>query len=130
MTQITSEDALDLARLFKESALGLGQFQLDHWNNLSEGQRRDLTDQEYTLLDHSQNLVTYAVGVMLDEAQASLDDIREATVKANQAIQTVTNIKKVMEIATALITLGAAIYSANPSGIATAVSAVLTATTD
>jgi len=130
MTQITSEDALDLARLFKESALGLGQFQLDHWNNLSEGQRRDLTDQEYTLLDHSQNLVTYAVGVMLDEAQASLDDIREATVKTNQAIQTVTNIKKVMEIATALITLGAAIYSANPSGIATAVSAVLTATTD
>ena len=130
MTQITSEDALDLAKLFKESAVGLGQFQLDHWNNLSEGQRRDLTDQEYTLLDHSQNLVTYAVGVMLDEAQASLDDIREATVKANQAIQTVTNIKKVMEIATALITLGAAIYSANPSGIATAVSAVLTATTD
>jgi hypothetical protein len=130
MTQITSEDALDLARLFKESALGLGQFQLDHWNNLSEGQRRDLTDQEYTLLDHSQNLVTYAVGVMLDEAQASLDDIREATVKANKAIQTVTNIKKVMEIATALITLGAAIYSANPSGIATAVSDVLTATTD
>lgn len=124
MPTITAQAAIELAKLFKESAIVVGQFQLSNWDQLSKTERRNLTDTEYTLLDHSQNLVTYAVGRMLDDAQASLNQIKQATASANTAIRTITNVKKALAIATSLVTLGAAIYTANPSGIAAAVSGV------
>jgi hypothetical protein len=125
MPKITSQEALDLAKLFKEAALALGQFQLSQWDSLSKNERRRLTDDEYTLLDHSQNLITYAVGVMLDDAQASLDQIKNATTAANQAIKTINDIEKVIAVSAALVTLGAAIYSGNPSGVADAVTGLV-----
>jgi len=127
MPKISSDDAIELAKQFKESAIVLGQFQLDRWDNLSKAERRNLTDVEYTLLDHSQNLVTYAVGKRLDDAEASLQDIKNATAQANATVKTIKDIKKVITIATALVTLGATIYTANPGGIATAVGGVLKA---
>ena len=124
MTKLSKQDAIALAKLFKEAALALGNFQLDNWESLSKSERRDLTDEEYSLLDHSQNLVTYAVGVMLDDAQTSLEEIKQATAKANQAIQSVKNVKKAIEVAAALVTVGAAIHAGNPGGIASAVANV------
>ena len=130
MTKITTPDALDLAKRFKAGALAVGQFQLDHWDELSKGQRRDLTDAEYTLLDHSQNLVTYAVGVRLDETQSALTDLQQATTQATRALQTIKDIKQVLAIAAALITLGAAVSTGNPAGIATVVSGLLATVKD
>jgi hypothetical protein len=127
MAKISADDALDLAKLFKQSALDVGQFQLDHWDDLSTSQRRALTDEEYTLLDHSQNLVTYGVGVILDDAQASLNQIKKATADANKAIETIQDIKKVLTIAAALVALGASIYVGNPAGVASAVTGVVDA---
>ena len=121
MSEISGADALDLAKRYKQAATNLGQYQLDNWESLTTDQRRLLTDEEYTLLDNSQNLATYAVGVLLDDAQASLDKIKQATDEANKAIQTVADFKKVLGIATALVTLAAAITAGNPGGIASAV---------
>src|SRR6266478_1352294 len=106
MGKISSDDALDLAKLFKESAQAIGKYQLDNWDDMTTSQRLSLTDEEYTLLDHSQNLVTYAVGVILDDLQASLDKIKKATADANRAVETIKDIKKVLAIASALVTLG------------------------
>src|ERR1051326_4621954 len=125
MSQISADDALVLAKSFKQAATTLGQFQLDNWDSLTADQRRSLTDEEYTLLDYSQNLVTYAVGVVLDDAQVSLAKIKEATAEANQAIQRAEDLKRALDIASVLVTLGAAITAGNPAGIATAVKQVV-----
>ena len=61
---------------------------------------------------------------MLDDAQTSLEEIKQATAKANQAIQSVKNVKKAIEVAAALVTVGAAIHAGNPGGIASAVANV------
>jgi HPt (histidine-containing phosphotransfer) domain-containing protein len=124
MTKITSQDAIDLAKQFKEAAVAVGDFQLQNWDNLSKDDRRSLTDVEYTLLDYSQDLVTYAVGKALDDAQASLAQIKDATARANRVVKTVNDVKKVIGIATALVTLGAAIYTGNVGGIVTALKGV------
>ena len=125
MSEILEADALVLAKLFKQAATSLGQYQLDHWDGLSADNRGALTEEEYTLLDYSQSLVTYAVGAILDDAQISLDQIKKATQEANNAIETAQDIKKALGIASALVTLGAAIAAGNPSGIASAVGQVM-----
>ena len=125
MTQITPTDALALAKLFKEAALAVGQYQLDHWDALAENQRRELTDTEYAILDHSQNLITAAVGVQLAATQTSLAEIQQAAVLATQAIQKLQELKQVLAVAAGLIALGAAVATGNPGSIATVVSTVL-----
>ena len=125
MTPITQLDALALAKLFKEAALAVGQYQLDQWDALATSQRRELTDTEYAILDHSQNLITAAVGVQLAATQSSLGDIQQATALATQAIQRLQEFKQVLAVAAGLVALGAAVVTGNPGSIAAVVSSVL-----
>ena len=125
MSPITPLDALALAKLFKEAALAVGQYQLDHWETLSKNQRRALTDTEYAILDHSQHLITTAVGVQLDETQTALADIQRATGLATRAIQALQDFQQVLAVAAGLVALGAAVATGNPGSIATVVNTVL-----
>jgi hypothetical protein len=125
MAELNATNALDLAKVFEQSALALGQYQLEHWDDLSTSQREGLKVDKRTLLDHSQNLVTYAVGIILDEAQGSLDQIKKATAIANNVIQTITDAKKVLAIASALVALAASICVGNPTSIASAVGNIM-----
>ena len=125
MSSITQLDALALAKLFKEAALAVGQYQLDHWETLSTSQRRELTDTEYAILDHSQDLITTAVGRQLDETQTALADIQRATGGATHAIQTLQNFQQVLAVAAGLVALGAAVATGNPSSIAAVVTSTL-----
>ena len=125
MTTLTPPDALALAKTFKVGALAVGQFQLDQWDTLSKSQRQSLADSEFALLDHSQNLITSAVGLRLDDAQTSLAAIQQATALANQAIQRISDSKQVLAIAAVLVALGATITTGNPSGIPTVISNLL-----
>ena len=124
MTQITQLDALALAKLFKEAALAVGQYQLDHWDTLSKNQRCELTETEYAILDHSQDLITAAVGVQLDETKTALADIQRATGVATHAIQTLQNLQQVLTVAAGLVALGAAVATGNPGSIANVVTSV------
>jgi len=125
MTPITQLDALALAKLFKEAALAVGQYQLDHWDALATSQRRELTDTEYAILDHSQNLITAAVGVQLAATQPSLADIQQATAMATQAIQRLQEFKQVLAVAAGLVALGAAVVTGSPTAMASVVSSLL-----
>jgi hypothetical protein len=127
MSKITAAQALQLAKDYNESSNAIGDFRLKNWDKLSAEERLVLGNTGRTLLDHSQDLITYAVGKILDDTQASLNDIRKATADANQTIKTIKNIKKVISIGAALVALAAAIYTENPSGIASAVKGVITA---
>jgi hypothetical protein len=127
MSKITAAQALQLAKDYNESADAIGDFRLENWDKLSAEDRLVLGNTGRTLLDHSQDLVTYAVGKILDNTQASLDDIRKATADANQTIKTINDIKKVISIGAALVSLAVAIYTENPSGIAGAVKSVVSA---
>jgi hypothetical protein len=129
MSKITAAQALQLAKIYNESANAIGDFRLKNWDKLSAEDRLALGNTGRALLDHSQDLITYAVGKILDDTQASLDDIRRATAGANRAIKAIDDIKRVISIGAALISLAAAIYTENPSGISDAVKAVVSAVT-
>ena len=126
-SKITTAQALQLAKDYNQSSNDIGDFRLKNWDKLSAEERLVLGNIGRTLIDHSQDLVTYAVGKILDDTQASLADIRKATADANRTIKTIIEIKKVIAIGAALVTLAAAIYTENPTGIASAVKDVVNA---
>jgi hypothetical protein len=127
MSKINAAQALKLAKDYNESANNIGDFRLKNWDKLSAEDRLVLGNTGRSLLDHSQDLITYAVGKILDDTQASLNDIRKATADANNTIKTINDIKKVIAIGAALVTLAGAIYTENPSGIVSALKGVVSA---
>ncbi len=127
MSKITAAQALELAKDYNRSANLIGDFRIKNWNRLSDEDRLVLGNTGRTLLDQSQDLITCAVGKILDDTQASLNDIKHATADANETIKTIEDIKKVINIGAALVTLAAAIYTENPTGIANAVKNLISA---
>ena len=127
MSTITPVQALQLASSYNDSANELGQFRLRNWDNLSPDDRAVTANIGKRLIGYSQSLVTDAVGKLLDDTQASLAAIKLATADANHTIQTINSIKKVINVAAALVTLAAAISTENPAGIAQGLQDVVSA---
>lgn len=115
--KLTSQDALDLARTFRESAKAVGDYLYENWDVLSEASRGRLRSMDVTLMNVATDLVTHAVGVIIDEGQASLTDLSNATKTATDAIKKINDVKKSIVITTALIGLAAAIPTNNLSSI-------------
>jgi hypothetical protein len=63
---------------------------------------------------------TKAVGIVLEEAKTSLAKIVRVTDHARKAIKTLENVRAAIGIASAVVTLAAAILSKDPQAIAKA----------
>jgi hypothetical protein len=91
-------------------------------------ERQQLENFEFDVLNDSSKLNAMSISIELDDLQGTLDEIGAATTSMKQAIQKLKNIGKAINIATAAVTLGAAIISMNPAAIASAVSGAVSAT--
>jgi len=127
MSKILKEDVADLEKQYTEAANSLGTFLINNWGALTPSERISLRNQGIALINQVQELETHAVGVILDDTEVSLNQIKQATEDANQAIKTVNSFKKAITIATSLVTLSASIYAGNIGGIASALQGVLDA---
>ena len=115
--KITSEEALELSRRFRELSVELGNFRFSKWKELSPAQRRTTEDAEWSLLNASSDMITSAVGIVLDETETSLQTLQDSTNKARRAIRTLKTVRKVIKVATAAVGLAAAIISRDPGAI-------------
>eukprot|EP01034_Spumella_vulgaris_P029455 gene29455-36514_t len=102
------ELAQDLARAMQVPAT---------WSSLPEAQRDTLRSLEVTLLNVATDLVTQAVGKVLDDAQQSVDDLLAVTSQARDVIGRIADVKQNIAIATALIGLAAAISAGGAGAI-------------
>ena len=109
--KLTREEALDLARLYHDAAVALGKHRLDNWPDLTRGERQKLEDRQWSLLNLSSDLITLAVGVSIDESLASVQHLKKVTAEANAAFKRLQDCKQVIRVATALVSLAAAIIS-------------------
>lgn len=117
---ITKDQAREIAQAFLDASHALGKFRFDNWSNLTKAQRRTIEDTEWDLLNYSNSFVTTAVGIALDDMQADLKAIGDATAKAQKAIETIDRARDVLEVAAGLVVLGGALASQNPQAIASA----------
>lgn len=118
--KLTANQARDLAQSFRDVSVALGEYRFANWDSLTKAQRDSIEDAEWTLLNYSSDFITQAVGITLDDANASLSNIQDVTAKAKKAMETINTIKKIVVIAGAVIQLGAAIVTKNPGVIASA----------
>ena len=65
----------------------------------------------------SQQMYAVAVGLVINDAQASIEKIKQGTEDAKTAVQTITDIKKVIAIAAGVIKIGVSIMSQDIGGI-------------
>lgn len=117
---ITKEQARQLAALFRNLSIQLGDFRFDNWGTLSPAYRQTIQDAEWTLLNASSDMTTTAVGIALENMQADLKAVIDATTKAKKTIGSIKKVKAVIEVAAAAVALAGAIASQNPSAIASA----------
>lgn len=117
MSKLTKDQAHVLARQFKELAGAVSEKTIEFWNNLSDAQRQQLNDLEWSLFNASEDMLTLATKLALDDLEPALESIRRGAAKAKTVIRRVDKIKKVIEVAAAAVTLAAAIVSKNPSAI-------------
>jgi len=131
-TTLTAEDALTLARHFREASTALGDYLYAPatWPTLPEKERAALQSLEVTLLNVATDLITQAVGVIIVEAQQSLAELVAATGSATTAIKNIKDVRKVIGITTALIGLAAAIPTGNAGAIFSAFKNVRTSFKD
>lgn len=109
--KLTSSDAFELSRSFRDLSVGVGSYRFDNWDKLKPSQRQDLEDLEWSLLNGSSDIRTMAVGLMLDETQLSFVQLKGSTGKAKNAIKKLKTVKKVINMATRAVALGAAVVS-------------------
>ena len=117
---LTANDAFELARNFREVAKQVGDTRTGKWDTLTPDQRQTLENEEWDLLSSSMSMRTKAVGIVLEGAKTSLAKIVRVTDHARKAIKTLENVREVISIASAVVTLAAAILSKDPQAIAKA----------
>jgi ribosome maturation protein Sdo1 len=115
---LTAQEAFDLSKQFRNFAIALGNYRFANWQSLTPTQRRDIEDEEWSLINASSDMITKAVGLALEESEASVHSIKKSVSKAKKAIKKLQKVKGIIEIAAAMVRLGAAIVSKDPGSIA------------
>ena len=115
---LSAEDAFELSKQFRDLGINLGNYRFANWNNLTPTQRRDLEDEEWSLLNASSDMTTKAVGLALEESEINAQSIKSSVGKAKRAIKKLEKVGEVIKIATATVGLAAAIVAKDPGAIA------------
>jgi hypothetical protein len=115
---LSAGDAFELSKQFRELAINLGNYRFANWNTLTPTQRRDLEDEEWSLLNSSSDMTTKAVGLALEESEINVQSIKSSVGKAKRSIKKLEKVTKVINVATASVGLAAAIVAKDPGAIA------------
>jgi hypothetical protein len=115
---LTAEDAFELSKQFRDLAINLGNYRFANWNTLTPTQRRDVEDEEWSLLNSSSDMTTKAVGLALEESEVNVQGIKNSVSKAKRAIKKLEKVGEVIRVATAAVGLAAAVVAKDPGAIA------------
>ena len=114
---LTSAEAFTLSQWFRDLSNELARYRTREWNTLSNDQRQKLEEAEWGLLNAANEFTTAAVGLTLDESEASIEKLKDSTERAKGAIKTLQTVGKVITVATSAVGLAAAILSKDPGAI-------------
>lgn len=111
MKKLTAQEAFLLGKSFRDLSVSLGDYRFENWGQLTDKQRKAIEDAEWSLLNASADIRTVAVGLVLDETQLSYEKLQQTTSDAKTAVGFMENIRKVINVATAAVSLAGAVVS-------------------
>jgi hypothetical protein len=122
---LTKEQLEDLARQFTEVATIIKEYQMANCASMSPEQHRRIALLICDLSDVSNYLITKAVGLIIENAQNSLIEIKNATTQAKKAIGHLRDIQHTISLITAVVGLGTAVMTGNLMMIIPAITNVI-----
>lgn len=124
---LTAAQAQELAQNFHDVAVAIGQFRLDNVATLTADQQTQLQNLQMQCVQFSNQFIAAGLFAAQDDLASTLATIKQQTASAAQAIETVNNVNKALQIATAAAVLGSSIASLNPSAVASGVQGLVSA---
>ena len=117
MDTLSSDDAFELANLFRDAAITLGDWRIRNRASLSKAEWEELDNREITLLNTASSLYTSAIGLILADRQTVLVRLQSSVKNAKLAMKHITAFKQALDLASALVLFAGAVTSGNVAGI-------------
>ena len=117
-SSLSADHARDLSDRFEAVADALREFRRAQAPGLTNEQIRQLRAFQLSIVHGADMLTTVAVGLELDSAAVSLEQLQAATDRATEVLETIQDIKKAISLATAVIELAGAIMSKDIGAVA------------
>jgi hypothetical protein len=124
---LTPAQAGDLAQQFHDLAAAIGSYRLQNVATLSATQQAQLQNQQALCTNLSNTWIAAGLSLEQNNLAATLQQIKQATTQAQEAITNIATVNTVLQIVSAIAVLGASIASMNPTAIASGVQGVITA---
>ena len=124
MATLNSRQAFDLANNFLGLAQAIGDFRYDNWYSLSKSENQKLGNLQWSILNSGEDILALSTVLVMDDVQASLEKINNITSQIKGTIHALKDIQKGIDIAAAIVTLGASIISRNIQSITDAINSV------
>jgi len=122
---LAADEAVALAVQFHDLSTDLSNYRFNNWAQLQDSERSQLEGIQWTLMNYSSDFATIAMTQTLAALPDVLQNIKSATQQANNALQTISLVAKIINIAAAAAVLGAAIASDNPSAVAQSIGTLI-----
>lgn len=113
--QLTSKQLTSLGHNFLACAQAVGNFRYS--KKLSGEINKKLSDIQWTLLNYSDDFYAASASVVMNDVKSSLGIIQQLTQNMNESFLRIRKIQKAIDVATAAVTLGAALFSKSPKAI-------------
>lgn len=117
---VKADQLYDLASELRMASKAIGDYWFANIHKLSTAQRDALKAAENKLLRQATVLRLEAINLSLDEVDASVTRIKQATRQARSTIKGLRKVGDVIGLVARLVDLGGAIASGNAKGIASA----------
>lgn len=114
---ITSDEAFRLSLAFRELAESLSEWLRAGGRTITLDERREVEAAAWQLRRAASDMLTQAVGLALDEAEADLVRLEAVTAEAKGALQRLDSVRATIEVATAAVSLAQAIATQNAGGV-------------
>ena len=124
MAKLTSQQANELANNFLGLAQAIGDFRYNNWFSLSKSENQMLGSLQWSILNSGEDILALSTILVMDDVQASLDKINNITTQIKSNIHALKDIQKGIDIAAAIVTLGASVISRNIQSINDAIAGV------
>jgi hypothetical protein len=124
MDMLSSDDVFEVANLFRDAAITLGDWRIKNRASLSKAEWEELDNREITLLNTASSLYTSAIGLILADSQTALVRLQSSVKNAKSAMKHITAFKQALDLASALVLLAGAVYSGNAAIIPAAIIAL------
>ncbi|HOV11861.1 MAG TPA: hypothetical protein PLL90_08865 [Bacteroidales bacterium] len=127
MAKLTAQQANALAGNFLGLAQAIGDFRYANWDKLTKTENQKIGDSQWSILNYGEDILALSTALVMDEVQATLQQIDDITIQIKGTVHKLKNIQKGINIAASIVTLGASIISQNPKSIAGSITGVVEA---